>query len=115
MAVTYENPSQYLTIFAIVADGAGTEAFTPTRGLRVVDVIGYQIAAGGAGDTIQVSNNGAAITNAISQNLGDTLVFRALTVDDTTQIVSAAGPLQVVVAAGAGSNACHLFITCVAG
>mgnify|MGYP001590398310 CR=1 FL=1 len=113
MATTFVGPSPYLVIFAIVADGGGTATLTPSRPLRVVDVVGYQTAAGGAADTVRIDNNGAAITNNISQNVADTTVWRATTIDDANQSFTAAGPLQIVVVAGAASNASHLFITCV--
>ena len=112
MAATFSGPSPLLAIFAVVADGGGTTSFTPTRSLSVVDVTGYQTAAGGAGDTIRVDNNGNPVTNAISQNVADTVVIRAATIDDAFFKVTA-GPLQITTVAGAGSNACHLFILCV--
>jgi len=105
-------PGIPISIHATMA-AAGSATYTVPVGktLRVLDVRGMKtVGAGAPGDTVTVLNGGNAITDAISVNLGDILVFQAASYDDAYTDVAGAGTL-VVTTAGAATCQCRVVIT----
>lgn len=96
-----------------VADGVtGNIDTVLTHKTRVVDAwIVKTVAAGGAGDTITVSNGATAITDAMSINVAAKAVVRAGTIDAAQHEVAAAGTLRVVrTKASANNVACTVYV-----
>lgn len=76
-----------------------------TRKIDVIDVIvRKQAAAGGASDTITVSNGADPITDAIDINVADKTVKRAGTIDDGFSQIAAGGTLRVVRTKASANN-----------
>lgn len=80
--------------------------------IRVTDVVVVKTGgAGGASDTLAVSNGAAAITDAISLNVADTVIVRPATIDDAQHAVAAGGTLRVTrTKASAANVACIVYV-----
>jgi len=80
--------------------------------IRVIDAWVVKTGgAGGAGDTIQVNNEAAAITNAMDINVADKKLVRAGEIDDAAHEIAAAGTLRVVRTKGSVANvACIVYV-----
>lgn len=92
-------------VFRVVT-AAGTSTYNifnanAPRGLRVLDVVCYAAAAGGAADTVTVQNATNAITNAMDLNVADNTRVAATTLNDAYQDVERGGTLSVVTASDA--------------
>ncbi len=79
----------------IAGGAAGNTDVVLTHKTRIIDVWAVHTAAGEAGDTIQVFNGAAAITNAMDWKDGDKVVVRAGEIDDAAHEVAAGGTLRV--------------------
>lgn len=115
MAATFDAPTPLLILRATVTNTnpGAFEAFTTTRGLRVVDVVGNKgLVAGGAGDTILVGNAANAISDAMVLNIVANTMFRAASIDTDFSAVAAAGTVRVTVAFNT-NNGCWANIYCV--
>lgn len=67
--------------------------------------------AGGGAGTIQVKNGATAITDAMSINIADTTIARALTIDDAAHEIAAAGTLRITRTRSASTNeACTVYV-----
>jgi len=95
-------------LFRITANAlTGDVDVTMTHKVRVLDVWCVQTAAGGASDTITVSNGATAITDAIDCNKSDKVISRAGTIDDAAHEIAAAGTLRVT---GASAVTCQVYV-----
>lgn len=75
--------------------------------MEVLDVIVQKRAgAGAAGNTAQVKNTAAAITDAVDTNDADNVLSRPLTIDDANSTVLAGGTLRVTNTKVGGNSAC---------
>lgn len=107
---TTELGSNYgapLVVFSVQTEAA-TAAYTvmsaqPSMQVsyRVLDVVAYATAAGGAADTVTVKNGDTAITNALDLNVSDKVVVRAGTIDDAECVLEPGDTLTVATASGA--------------
>jgi len=108
---TFDAPVDVITLRVTATAGAGTGAFTATRGFRVFDATAYKTAAlGNAGDTVQVFNGAGAVSDAISLNVADTAIARAGTIDDATYAFVVGDTLNVTTVEGGVDSACHIFV-----
>lgn len=89
-----------------VADAADLQLTLPAGyNIRVIRVWGIKTAgAGAAGDTVQLMNGGAAISDAISLNVADQTVVNATTIDDAQYRVAGGGLLTADYTLGGGGN-----------
>ncbi len=63
---------------------------------EIIDVVVQKRSSnGGTGDTITISNNGSAITEAIDININDTLIARNTTINDANSTINASGTLRI--------------------
>jgi hypothetical protein len=69
-------------------------------------------AAGGAADTVTVSNTANAITDAIDTNIADKATAEAATIDDAYSSIADGGTLRVAINDGAaGNTACEVYVS----
>lgn len=95
-----------------VADGAGNTNVTLTNKTKIIEAWAVKAAAnGGAGDTVKLHNvgDGVDITDAMSLNINDKLIVRAISIDDAHDTI-AAGTVLRVIAAHNTNNACVVFV-----
>lgn len=78
--------------------------------VRVIDAWCIATAAGGAGDTVTVSNGATAITDAMDLNVADKVLVRAASIDDAAHEIAAAGTLRV---AGASAVNAQVYVLAV--
>lgn len=92
---------------SIADQASGNVDYTITHKLRVIDAWCVKEAADGHAteDTIQVSNGGDAITDAMAIGANnDTSITRAATINDANQEIDAGGTLRIVVVKGSGGG-----------
>ena len=96
----------------VAAGVTGNVDTTLTHKTRVVDAWLVKTgAAGGGAGTIQVLNGAGAITDAMSINIADAAVARALTIDDAQHEIAAAGTLRVTRTRTTSTNeACVVYV-----
>jgi hypothetical protein len=81
---------------------------------EIVDVEVIKTAAnGGAANTVQVKNAGAAVSDAISININQDAIARAAVRTQANAIVNAAAQLQVTVTKAGGNAACFVVVKCI--
>jgi hypothetical protein len=101
-------------LHAIAVTGGATASYDVvlTNKTVVTDVWVQFNGAGAAGDTIQVLNTAAAITNAMDGNQLDTAIVRAANINDANATINAGGTLRVTQTDAAGSNAppCTVYV-----
>jgi len=112
MAATFNAATELLVIQAALTSAAGASYdYTPTRGIRVVDLVGYKTAGNaGAGDNVQVLETANAITENIALG-NDTIVFRATTITTANADVAAGGTLRITTQFNT-DNAFEAFVLC---
>jgi hypothetical protein len=87
------HPVVYL--IPVPAGVTGNVDITITYKTRVLDVwLIKKAAAGGGAGTIQVFNGASAITDAMSIDVADKTIVRAVTLDDAVYEIAAAGTLR---------------------
>lgn len=90
--------------FALVGGATANFDIVLTHKSRVIDAWVINTGLGTAGDTAQVFNGAAPITNAMSMNFADETITRTGTVDDSAALVNAGGTLRVTQTDGGGAD-----------
>jgi hypothetical protein len=81
--------------------------------VRVIDVTVVKTAgAGAAGNTVQVKNEGNAITDAIDTNDADQVISRAATINDAFHDIVVGGALRLTNTKVGGNSACIVNVHC---
>ena len=116
MGATFSTQLPLLAIRVVItADVSASYNYTTTRSLRIVDVMGYKNAvAGGAGDTLQVLNVAAAISDVVVLNVAANTVFRALEVNQTNAPIASGGTLRITMVQVTNTG-CEAVVQCLAG
>ena len=81
-----------------------------THKTKVVDAFLVLEGAGVASAVFTVSNNAAAITNAMAASAGDGTLVRAAYINDANQVIAAGGSLRVTGSAGATQPAATVYV-----
>lgn len=117
VAATLENNARagvpVLHYFLILNAATGNVDVVVEHRIAVVDAwVVKQGAAGGAGDTVQVTDGeDAAITEVMSINVADRAVVRAAQIDDATSVIPANGILRVKRTKASAANVrCTVFV-----
>ena len=95
-----------------VADAAtGNVDVVITHKTRVIDAWAVKTAdAGGAANTVQVSNGANAITDAMVINIADQTIARAATINDANHEIAAGGTLRIARVKAGGNAACIVYV-----
>lgn len=98
---------QHVVYSISLADGAtATTSYVIEHKFEIVDVrIQKRAGAGGASDTIQITDSAdAAISDAIDINDADKVISRASTIDDAKSTIAAGGSFKVVKTKASAAN-----------
>lgn len=110
------NPAAELVLpFDVIADASTTaiKRIPTTEGAtyRIVEIqVVKAAAAGGAGDTVAVVNNGTAVTGAVSLNgVADKGILN-LPIDDAAMVYTAGNPLGVSTVKATNDPSCYVYV-----
>jgi len=90
---------------------AGHTDVTLTHKTRIIDIWGFKITTGGAGDTVTVKNlsSGNDISDPIDLNIADHTRFVVDTIDDSEYEIAAGGTLRITSVKSTDCN-CNVYV-----
>ncbi len=91
-----------------------TQTFTPSFGLKIIDVtVAKRGGSGGAGNTLQLKQGSNAVTDAMDTNLSTGALVRPASIFTTYDDVNAGAPLSVINTKSSGNSALLVTIYCI--